>query len=180
MKNFSFYSKHFLKNFIFDKYNFSNNYQMPRFLQIYLNASTSSNVVISKNQIYKMLIFLYCLSGVKPFIRIKKIKLKGSSLYKNSITSIFVNLQGEHLKNILMYLVTRQLCLIKFFQFFSLKRNKVFSFTLNNSINDDDLLLQLFRINENIRYEVSFIINSIHSFKLLKTFLIGLKIPINL
>jgi len=149
---------------------------MPCIHKLYIQAFFT-NSVFSKNYVYKSLLLFYCITGIKPLICIKKIRVNGRGLKKKKITNLFLALNQRHtLFNILFFLVSRQIPLLKFFTSFPLKKNN-FSIAFRISVQDDDSLLQSLEIKKELFFQVSFFSKSLVNLKQLRTLLYGLKIP---
>ncbi len=173
MKSLSLYTQYSLKNFFFDKYRFINNYQMPNINKLYIHIFFN-NSTYSRESIYKSLVWLYSVTGVKPLVCIKKLKIKGRGLKKKKITNIFLLLTGASMFSMLFFIISRQIPLIKFFSFFQLK-NKFFSITTVIPVSDDDFLLQALHVTRAFKVQLSFSLqqHSLVDLKQFKTFLIG-------
>ena len=177
MQVFNFYLNNVVKNFFFDKHKLINNYKFFKISKLYISIPFA-NMHTSKSFFYKSLIFLYCLSGVKPNIQIKKVKINGRGIKKKQVTNLFLSLTGLPVSAVLYFIIFRRLPLIKFFQFFSLTSHKVFSFNLKVALGDDDLLLQMFNFSAPFKMHVSLFMNPFLSISYIKSFLVSLKIPI--
>lgn len=176
MNSLSYYSKHSLKSFFFDKYSFSNSYQMPSVnkLGIYIFFN---NYNCSRDSVYKSLLFLYCIAGIKPLVCIKKVKVKGRGLKKKKITHLSLLLTGAALYSVMLFIISRQVPLIKFFDSFPLKSNK-FSATLLVPLSDDDFLLQALQLTSGLKMQLSFSTRQpLVSLQQFRVFLIGWKMP---
>ena len=157
MKSLSLYTQYSLKNFFFDKYRFINNYQMPNINKLYIHIFFN-NSTYSRESIYKSLVWLYSVTGLK----------------KKKITNIFLLLTGASMFSMLFFIISRQIPLIKFFSFFQLK-NKFFSITTVIPVSDDDFLLQALHVTRAFKVQLSFSLqqHSLVDLKQFKTFLIG-------
>jgi hypothetical protein len=148
---------------------------MPVFCKLYIHVFFN-NLHVSKCYVYKSLLFFYCISGFKPLVCIKKVKIKGRGLKKKKITNLFLLLTGSSLFNFLFYLIVQQIPMIKFFTFFPLK-SKVLSFMLKNSISDDDFLMQALAIKEDFQFQVTLFSSSTQNLAQFRSLLLGFKIP---
>lgn len=148
---------------------------MPSIQKLYIQVFFT-NSIFSKNYMYKSLLLFYCITGIKPLICIKKVRVNGRGLKKKKITNLFLALNQHTLFNVLFFLVSRQIPLLKFFTFFPLK-NKNFSMTVCTGVHDDDFLLQSLEIKKGLFFQVSFFCVSFKNLKQFRTLLYGLKIP---
>lgn len=176
-----YYYSYLLRNFFCDKFNYNNFYQFPKIEKVLLIFNIPKKLVL-KSQIYKILLLLYIWTGVKPFILIKKYKVRGRNLKKKKIVNIFLILRKKFIFMFLQYIITRQLPLVNFLKKLTYKKrcSNVFSFTLNNFINDDDVLLYLLGFKTNIKINISLFFSNIKNISDKKCFLLGLKIPVKI
>jgi hypothetical protein len=167
------YKSIFNRSFFFDKCTFTNIYQCPKFKSITVRVNLDT---CSKFLYYKLLIFFYLLTGQKPTVLIKKCSLRG--IKKKKIVGLSLTLRKFELFT--SFFVFRQLPLVPFFRSFLIKNLITsVSFGIEQRTQDDDVLLQLLKINDPFHYFVTFQTTANTTAKL-QTLLIASKVPCRL
>lgn len=164
------YKSIFNRSFFFDKCSFVSIYQCPKIKSITLRLGTE---VCSKFLYSKLLIFFYLITGQKPSVLIKNISSRG--IKKKIVSGGLLTIRKFDL--FLNFFVFRQLPLIPFFKFFSIKSGSYnVPFVIKQRTQDDDLLSQALKISEPFKYCVVLQTNSNTSIHL-QTLLNNFKIP---
>jgi len=122
--NISLYQTLSSKNFFLDKFNFKNVYQCPIINSLSIKISVTP-ILGSKSNFYKILIFLYLLTGQKPSILIEKYSVRG--IKKKKIKFIFTVLRKSNLNNFLKFIVFRKLSFLPFLKNLTTSKSKLFS-----------------------------------------------------
>jgi hypothetical protein len=173
MKNkVNLYKSLFNKSFFFDKISYNNVYQCPRITAVITKFFICSQFNIRKSAFTKVVLLFYLLIGQKPKFLVKNCNIRG--IKKKKIFGLIITSQNYDF--FLDFLVFRQLPLISFFQKFLLNEGFGFTFDIKQKIHDDDILFQVLKVADTLRYQVRLSTTSLCKSQL-QTLLINFKIP---
>lgn len=170
MSRQNFYFLH-RKMYFFDKFNLKNTFQYPMLKQFSIKVPFCSSI-FRKIELYKLLLFLYLLSGQKPKILVAHRSLKG--LKKVQIRGLSLDLAISNL--FLKFIIFRSMPLMTQFALFKPYQSETFNILLKYKTQDDDILLQLLNLTSRFSYQLSIKSHLIPK-DYRKTLLISLKVP---
>lgn len=168
------YKNLFSKSFFFDKFLFDNVYQYPKFSSLKLKFFLSSKSEFNKIKFCKIVSLFYLLTGQRPQLLIKNCSLR--NIKRKKIIGLLLTVRQSQYNYFFDYLIRRQFALaVPSFQPFLLAHKSTFIFEIAQKIQDDDILFQLLKVSDFVRYHVCLKSTSL-SKSHLQSLLINLKI----
>jgi hypothetical protein len=170
------YKKLFSKSFFFDKFFLDNVYQFPKFSSLNLQFSIPVKTEFNKIMFCKVLSTFYLLTGQKPQLLVKNCSLR--NIKRKKVMGMFITMHQPQCKAFFDFLVQRQFVfsVLSFQSGLAVKDKSTFAFNVRQKIHDDDILYQLLKISDFIRYQVCLKSTSLTKAHL-QSLLVSWKIP---
>jgi hypothetical protein len=173
IKQVQLYRNLFSKSFFFDKFLLNNVYQYPKINSLELKFSNLSQLGLNKIKFCKIVLLFYLLTGQQPQLLIKNCNLR--NIKRKKIVGLVLTMhQYDYFFN---FLIQRQLALMSsFFPAFLLTQESTFTFEVTQKVQDDDILFQVLKVSDVLKYQVCLKSTSLLKSHL-QSLLINLKIP---